>query len=340
MSSRNLSFGTLFAALSFVLQAQATEPLPKVLSPKVLVVTLFEPEAKLWMDGKTHAYAVPGAFSPLFCDDNGLCMMISGRGIGNTAASVIAVGSRPEIDLSRTYIIEAGIAGGKPTQISLGSVAFVEWAANGDSSYRVDREELPGNFDFENFRYGCLEPWCDPGPSFSYNNDVFQLNHELIFAGLKISKSVVLQDNDLARNYRQTYPQPAAEAPPSLKACDLVSGDSFFHGVKMSDWATWWLKHWSENKAEYCVSGMEEPGLLLALKRLAADGHVDFSRTLLLRSVANYDQPRPGQSIVDSLAGRNNGHDISFKNVFLVGSAIAESIIQNWPRWESGIPRE
>lgn len=317
----------------------AAEPLPRTLAPKVLIVALFEPEAKLWFAGKTHAYTVPGSFSPLFCDDAGLCMMISGRGIANTAASMAIVGANPQIDLRKTYIMAPGIAGGKPDQISLGSVAFVEWAANADSGYRVDRKELPANFEFENFRYGCLQPWCDPGPTFSYNNDIIQLNHDFITAGMAIARSLKLEDNDLARNYRLTYPQQAAQQPPSLMACDLVSGDTFFHGTKMSAWATWWLKHWSENKGEYCVSAMEEPGLLLSLKRLSEDGRVDFARVMVLRSVANYDQPRAGQTIVQSLEGRNNGHEISFKNVFAVGSAIAETIIRNWSQWEAGVVR-
>ena len=315
------------------------ETLPKTLVPKVLIVTLFEPEAKLWFAGKTHTYTVPGAFSPLFCDDAGLCMMISGRGIANTAVSMAIVGAHPQIDLRKTYIIAPGIAGGKPDQISLGSVALVEWAANGDSGYRVDRTELPSNFEFENFRYGCLQPWCDPSPSFSYNNDIFHLDRDLITAAMSITKTVKLEDNDLAKNYRLTYRQKEARQPPSLKACDLVSGDTFFHGAKMSAWATWWLKQWSKDKGEYCVSAMEEPGLLLAIKRLSEDGRIDFSRILILRSVANYDQPRSGQTVVQSLEGRNNGHDISFKNVFFVGSAIAEAILRNWTDWEVGVPR-
>ena len=312
--------------------------LTKVIAPKVLIVALFEPEAKLWRAGKTQAYDIPGAFSPLLCDDNGLCMMVSGRGVANTAASMLAIGSHPQIDLRKTYIIEAGIAGGRPSQISLGSVAWVEWAANGDSGYRFDRSELPTGIEFENFRYGCLEPWCQASDSFSYDNDIFQLNHKLIEAGLVISKSVKLTDNDQARNYRLTYPQEAARRPPSIQACDLVSGDTFFHGKKMSDWASWWLAHWSENKGEYCVSAMEEPGLLLSLKRLASSQRIDFTRVMVLRSVANYDQPRQGQTVLESLGARGNGHEISFQNVFLVGSAVAHAIIGDWPTWSSGVP--
>jgi purine nucleoside permease len=321
------------------LKIPVTESLSKVIAPKVLIVTLFAPEAKSWLAGKTHAYAVEGAFSPLYCDDNSdLCMMISGRGIANTAASMLAVGSNPQIDLRRTYIIEAGIGGGRPGQISLGSVAWVEWAANGDSGYRFDRDELPKGIEFENFRYGCLTPWCQAGEAFSYDNDIFHLNHDLIEAGLAISKTVKLADNDLARKYRLTYPQKAARNPPGVQACDLVSGDTFFHGKKMSDWASWWLSHWSENKGVYCVSAMEEPGLLLSLKRLSASRRIDFSRVMILRSVANYDQPRQGQTVLESLGARSNGHEISFQNVFLVGSTMGKTIIENWAAWEPGVP--
>ncbi|MGZ3650275.1 MAG: hypothetical protein ACXVB9_07165 [Bdellovibrionota bacterium] len=314
-------------------RAPPTEPLLKTVAPKVLVVTLFAPEAKLWIPGKTHAYEVPGAFSPLYCDDRGVCMMISGRGVANTAASVLAVGASPKIDLRKTFILEAGIAGGRPNKISLGSVAWVEWAVNGDSSYRLDRDELPSGFEFENFQYGCLTPWCDPGAAFSYDDDVFRLNHALIEAGLKVSSSVNLVDTELAKNYRSTYPQASAQRGPAVQACDLVSGDTFFHGKKMSDWASWWLAHWSKNQGDYCVSAMEEPGLLLSLKRLAGAGRVDFSRIMVIRSVANYDQPRPGQGALESLGARANGHEISFQNVFLVGSAVVEDILRHGASW-------
>jgi purine nucleoside permease len=318
---------------------QPAEDLNKIVAPKVLIVALFEPEAKLWRAGKKHSYDIPGAFKPLVCDDDDLCMMVSGRGIANTAASMLAVGSDPQIDLSKTYIIEAGIAGGRPDQISLGSVAWVEWAANGDSGYRFDRADLPKRIKFENFRYGCLTPWCQVDDSFSYDNDIFRLNHDLIEAGLAISKSVKLVDNVQAKDYRSTYPQEQARLSPSVRACDLVSGDTFFHGRKMSDWASWWLKHWSDNQGRYCVSAMEEPGLLLALKRLAVNHRVDFSRVMVLRSVANYDQPRgPDQTVLQSLSDRNHGQAISFQNVFLVGSAVAKTIIDNWTVWSSGVP--
>jgi purine nucleoside permease len=330
---------TLAGCATSTAQRRPAEAITGIITPKVLIVTLFEPEAKLWRAGKTHTYSVPGAFSPLLCDDSDLCMMVSGRGIANTAASMLAVGINPQIDLRKTYIIEAGIAGGRPDQISLGSVAFVEWAANGDSGYRFDRAELPKRIEFENFRYGCLTPWCQVDDSFSYNNDIFRLNHDLIGAGLAISKSIKLADNNQARNYRLTYPQEAARMSPFVRACDLVSGDTFFHGKKMSDWASWWLKHWSDNRGTYCVSAMEEPGLLLSLKRLADSQLIDFSRVMVIRSVANYDQPRgPDQTVLQSLSGRNNGHEISFQNVFLVGSSVAKTIIDNWVIWSSGVP--
>ena len=108
----------LLAAASAGAVAQ-TAGQPRAL--KVLIISMFEPEAASWIEpfGLTEQVPVPGlrAESPaLRCNADGVCLLVAGMGHANVAASTLAVTLDPTLDLRRTYFLIAGIAGIDPTR--------------------------------------------------------------------------------------------------------------------------------------------------------------------------------------------------------------------------------
>jgi purine nucleoside permease len=102
---------------------------------KVLTVAMFEVgdptgdspgEAQLWIEGEKldQVIEVPGSHSPLYCNTaKDHCLVISGKGKANAASTIMAVGLSDQVDLTRTYILVAGIAGIQLDDGTLGTAA-------------------------------------------------------------------------------------------------------------------------------------------------------------------------------------------------------------------------
>src|SRR5438552_1155695 len=73
---------------------------------KVMVITLFAPEAAPWLDKLPirHSVRVPGLsaqYPEVKCTDSGVCVMTTGMGHANAAASTVALALSRQFDLSR-----------------------------------------------------------------------------------------------------------------------------------------------------------------------------------------------------------------------------------------------
>jgi purine nucleoside permease len=103
-----------------------TSAAPSVIAPKVLTVTMFQTgdpladgsgEASVWVKNDTldQVIQIPGSYSPLYCNASfDHCLVITGVLAANAAATVMAVGLSERVDLSRSYIMVAGVGGGAP----------------------------------------------------------------------------------------------------------------------------------------------------------------------------------------------------------------------------------
>jgi purine nucleoside permease len=323
-------------------------PRPLRLNLKVLVITMYETgtlsgfyegEPKPWIENR-HLIpwaTIPGGYSPLYLDGHGLGLIVTGPGIANATASLMAIGLNPALDLSKTYILVAGIAGTPPTMTSIGSAAWAEWVVDGDLAGHMDSREMPGSWEFEKFRLGCSEPWCDNG--WSIGTEVYHLNPVLTEWAFRLSESIKLADSQDAQKYRMLYPAtwPGAQAPFVAK-CDNISGSTYFMGATDSAWASWWVEQWTDGQGKYCMTGMEDSGTLTALKRLADAGKVSLDRVMVLRTASDYDQGYPGQDTDDFVVGTSVGIGLAIENAYRVGSAVADHIIGNWAVWVSGVP--
>lgn len=324
--------------------AQTDAPRPV----KVLVVSMFEVgdpagdtpgEAQSWIEGEAldEVIEVAGSYSPVYCNADDLCLVVTNVGTANAVATLMAVGMSGQFDLSQSYILVAGIAGIDPADGTLGSAAWAEWVVDGDLAHEYDAREMPEGWDYPYFRLGCDDPWCADGSA--YGNEVFQLNPALVEWAFTLSQDVELMDNEQAAEYRANYPAgtPASE-PPSVLRCDTLAASTYWHGALLSGWAQWWMEQWTDGAANYCTTEMEDSGTLTALTRMAERGLVDLDRVMVLRTASNFDQPYPGQTPAESMAASSGGFIPSVVNAYRVGSAVTDHIIAEWETWEAGVP--
>lgn len=309
---------------------------------KVLVISMFEVgemsgdfagEAQLWAEGLSlnEVIEVPGSYSPLYCNED-VCLMITGVGVANATASVMAVGLSGVVDLTDAYVLIAGIAGVDPADGTLGSVAWADWVVDGELAHLIDSREMPEDFEYPYFRLGCGVPWCTTEEGATVRGtEVYQLNTALVDMAYDVTKDVELMDGDDAIAYRANYPEglPAVE-PPAVIRCDSFSSSTYWHGSLMSAWANWWTEQWTDGAGNYCMTNQEDAGTLTALSRLASMGVLNFDHVLVLRGASNFDQQSTIQTAGESVRARSGGFVPSINNTYRVGSAFVNYVVENW----------
>ena len=316
---------------------------------KVLTVAMFKAgdlpgaspgEAQLWIEGEEldQVIEVPGSYSPLYCNAaRDHCLVITGMGKANAASSIMAVGLSDQVDLTKAYILVAGIAGIQPDDGTLGTAAWAEWVVDGDIAHEIDAREMPPNWSYPYFQLGCAEPWCDDG--WTTGTEVYHLNPAVTEWAYRLSKDVELADSEEAQAYRLHFPEgTAARRAPFVTKCDCIASSTYCQGKMLSDWREWWTEQFTDGQGNYCMSNMEDTGTLTALSRLAAAGHVDLNRVMVLRTASNFDQPYPGQTALQSLQVDSGGYMLAIQNAYRVGSVVTQHIITHWDEWKDGDP--
>jgi purine nucleoside permease len=139
----------LVATLAPTAPALASEPL---LSPKVLVVTMFPGETKPWLENEALPLKIrlPGltkANPDVACSEAGLCVPTTGMGYANAASSIASLVFGGRFDLTKSYFIIAGIAGVDPMEGTLGSVHWARFAADVGLLYEIDADGAPPGWD-------------------------------------------------------------------------------------------------------------------------------------------------------------------------------------------------
>ena len=249
----------------------------------------------------------------------------------------MAVGLSDQVDLTRTYILVAGIAGIQPDDGTLGTAAWAEWVVDGDLACEIDAREIPANWSFPYFHLGCTEPWCDEGCTMG--TEVYHLNPALTEWAYRLSRDVELAGSEKAWAYRLNFPEgTAARRAPFVTKGDITNSDTYWQGEILSDWAEWWTKQFTGGQGNYCMTTMEDTGTLTALSRLAAAGRVDLNRVMVLRTASDFDQPYPGQTTLQSLQADSGGYMLAIQNAYRVGSVVAQHIITHWDEWKDDVP--
>jgi purine nucleoside permease len=327
----------------------AAEPLPI----KVVVVTMFERgddmgdqpgELQHWVEREalTERLPFPQGYRDLRLNGNGVLAVCTGIGTARAAASIMALGLDSRFDLSRAYWIVAGIAGIDPADASLGSAAWAEYVADGDLAHEIDAREIPKEWSTGLIPLRKSSPFERPLKP-ELEGEIYRLRPSLVEWAFQLTRSVELADTEAMRTTRERYTaHPNARRPPFVLKGDTISSSTFWHGALMNAWANEWMKYYSDGRANYVTTAMEDTGTLQALTWLAAAGRVDLDRVVVLRAGSNYDSQRPGITAAESIAeqkiGAYSAYLPALDAAHRVGSVVLRELVRHWDRYRSQVP--
>ena len=335
-----------------LLFAQSAPP-PKLIPIKVVVVAMFERgedtgdtpgEYQLWVEREHLDQIIPlsAGFHHVRLNKDGVLGILTGVGTAKAAASVMAVGLDPRFDLSKAYWLVAGIGGGDPVDVSLGSAVWADRVLDGDLAYEIDARQIPENWPTGYVPLRKATPYEEPVRT-QLEGELYTLNPDLVSWAFRLTKEVPLPDNDSLRTARARFTGfPNALKPPFITRGDTMSSSTFWHGSKMDEWANAWTRYYTAGKGNYMIAGMEDTGTLQALTFLNQAGRADLQRVLVLRTVSNFDREPPGMTAADSLktmiAGSYSAYLPALDAAQIVGDKIVRDIVEHWSARESTIP--
>jgi len=332
--------------------AQAA-PAAKPIEVKVVVVTMFERgedtgdapgEYQLWVEREhlDRVIPMPAGYHHVRMNGDGVLGMLTGVGTARAAASVMALGLDPRFDFSKAYWIVAGIGGGDPADVSIGSAVWADRVIDSDLAYEIDAREIPKDWPTGYVPLNRATPYEQPARS-GLDGEMYALNPQLVGWAFQLTKDTPLADSDTMRTSRARYTGfPNAMKTPFVARGDAMSGSTFWHGALMDEWANAWVAYFTGGKGNFMVSGMEDTGTMQALTFLSQAGRVDIHRVLVLRTVSNYVREAPGVTPAESLKQMATGNYPAFmpslEAAETVGDKVVRDIVQHWAERESTIP--
>ena len=337
--------------LPVLLSAQTKAPAPPI-RVKVVVVTMFEQgedtgdtpgEFQLWVEREhlDQILPLPAGNRHVRMNKDGVLGMVTGMGTAKSAASVMAVGLDPRFDFSKAYWIVAGIAGGDPADVSVGSAVWADHVVDGDLSFEIDARQIP-----QGWTTGYVPLWKKTPyevPVNGSDGEVYSLNSGLVGWAFQLTGDLHLADSDALKASRARYIGfPNALKPPFVARGDTLSASTFWHGSKMDEWANAWTRYFTGGKGNYMTSAMEDSGTMQSLTFLSQAGRVDLQRVLVLRTVSNFDREPPGSTAAESLSqissGNYSGYMPALDAAQTVGDKVVRDMIEHWTARESEIP--
>jgi purine nucleoside permease len=285
---------------------------------------------------------VPGLspdYPAIHCAENGICLLTTGMGHSNAAASVAALVYSRQFDLTKTYWLVAGIAGINPHDGTLGSAAWARYLVDWGLQWELDAREAPKGWPTGYTGINTQNP--SQKPPLDYRTEVFQLNEALLQQAYALSKDVKLADSPDAQKARASYPAPANQAPTVIQ-CDTLAGDTWWGGTLLGERAEAWTKLLTDGKGNYCTTQQEDNATYEVLKRATAAGLADDSRVAVLRAGSDFDRPPPGGNDAENLLdyAKQGGFLIALDNLYRAGNPLVQAIATHWPDWEKGVPKE
>lgn len=347
-----IRIAVLFLASLVLLTACSVEP--ERIEVKVVVVAMFERgdtrgdepgELQFWVErlGLDTEYPFAEGVNPLYMNDDGVMAILVGGGIPNATASTMALGHDPRFDLTNAYWLIAGIAGGDPEDISLGSAAWAQHVVDGDLAYEIDGREIPDEWPYGMIPLGHKEPTTesdDLASGWTTDTIAYSLNEQLVDWAYSMTKDIDLGDAPGITAYREHYSSfPQAQRPPFVTIGDTMSSSTYWHGTLLNNWANDWIRLYRGKDANFMTSNMEDSGTMTALSRLAWVDRVDLDRVLVLRTVSNFTMPPEGQTALwsQNQPYPDNGLP-SFESAFVVGNTVVQAIVSNWDEYRDALP--
>jgi len=333
-------------------RAQAVAPASPI-HVKVVVVNMFEAgedtgdrpgEYQLWVEREhlDQILPLPAGYHHVRLNQDGVLGLLTGVGTARAAASVMALGLDPRFDFSKAYWIVAGIGGGDPADVSLGSAVWSDHVVDGDLAYEIDAREIPKDWPTGYVPLQRATPYEQPVRQ-GATGEIYTLDSGLVGWAYNLTRSVPLADSPGIRAYRSLFTGfPNAQRPPFVARGDDICAGTFWHGTRMDLWANEWVRYFTGGKGNFMVSAMEDTGTLQALTFLSQAGRVDFNRVLVLRTVSNYDREPPGSTPAESLKriaqGNYPAYMESLEAAETVGDKVVRDIVDHWSEREATVP--
>ncbi len=339
----------LFLMSVISVQAQST-PIPV----KVVIVSMFEHgevegdrpgEFQYWVERLPLDQSLPFPMGEkeLRFNKRGVLGLCTGGGVANATASIMALGTDPRFDLSKAYWLVAGIAGGDPTDVSLGSAVWAQYVVDGDLLYEIDAREIPEDWPYGIVPLGGERPakmGDDIYTGWTVDTIKFELNRDLVNWAFDTSKDISIPSTENVAAFRQQFAgYPNALRDPFVTIGDTLSASTYWHGSLLNGWANDWVKLYSGGAGNFMTSNMEDSGTLTALHRLARSGYVDADRVMVLRTVSNFTMPPPGKSAAWSATAEypDRGWS-SLEAAFLVGNSVVQKLLEGWDDYADKLP--
>jgi len=344
---------TLAGFLLLVVSSAGAAAKPKPIPVKVVIVAMFEVgadtgdapgELQYWVerDHLDRVYALPAGYHALRMNADGEMALLTGQGTAHAAATVMAAGLDPRFDFSHAYWIIAGIAGGCPDRISLGSAAWARWVVDGDLGYEIDAREIPPGWTTGYLPLRRKEPFEQPAEPL--DGQVYALNASLAGWAFNLTRGIDLGDSEKLKEIRSHFDGAAAQRQPFVTLGDEISSSTYWHGKLMDTWATEWMAYFTGGKGQFATTAMEDTGTLQSLEFLAHAGRVDANRILVLRAVSNFDRQPQGLTAAESLAKQRIGAYAAYlpalESAYQVGHAVAKALMDHWPQYKNAVPAE
>ncbi|MCP4381574.1 MAG: purine nucleoside permease [Hyphomicrobiales bacterium] len=319
----------------------------------MVVVTMYEPadgtsvgpgEYRIWADRQPSGESLPFPVSdhPICVDrERGLVIVNVGVGTASAAGTIMALGLDPRFDLTRSYWLVAGIAGGNPHVVPLGSACWAEWAVDGDLAHQIDGREIPADWTTGFVPMHRSRPFEQPRPADVFGN-VYRLNPALVEWAFRLTADARLPTPGVPEYWLAKFERyPAAKNPPTVRKGDTLSTSTFWHGTRMNDWAADWVRYWTDGAGVFATSAMEDAGTLSALTALAAAGRADRERALILRTTSNFTVQPNDKTAAESLADEVDtlsAMHASVEACHTVGRIVVDEITGNWDRYFDTLP--
>src|SRR5580700_10205958 len=211
--------GTLvfLACLANSLFAQTKAPAAAPATPirvKVVVVAMFEVgedtgdipgEYQLWVEREhlDQVLPLPAGYHHVRINKDGVLGLLTGVATAKAAASVMALGLDPRFDLTKAYWVIAGIGGGDPADVSLGTAVWANHVIDGDMGYEIDAREIPADWPTGFVPLRKATPYEQPVSQ--PDGVAYTLNQDLVTWAYQLTKDVPLADSDEMRVARARY---------------------------------------------------------------------------------------------------------------------------------------
>jgi purine nucleoside permease len=119
---------------------------------------------------------------------------------------------------------------------------------------------------------------------------------------------------------------------------DALGSIRYWHGATRTEWARDWVRMWTKGKGTFATTSMEAQTFTGSLMHMADEGHVDFSRVMVLRTASNYCMPLPGEDVLSTIGDESLGTRAALEASYRVGSAVAHELLEHWALYEDKVP--